>query len=84
MPLTAVALNCTLKTSDKGPSSTDVMLGLVAGELEKHGVTLTETIRVADHDVKPGVTSDEGEGDAWPDLRRRILAADILLFGTPI
>jgi len=47
-------------------------------------VAFTETIRIADHDVKPGVTSDEGEGDAWPELRRRILAADILIFGTPI
>ena len=27
---------------------------------------------IADHDIKPGVTSDEGEGDAWPDIRRRI------------
>ncbi|CAA0096724.1 Uncharacterised protein [Starkeya nomas] len=30
------------------------------------------------------MTSDEGEGDEWPALRRRILAADILLIGTPI
>ena len=34
--------------------------------------------------MKPGVTSDEGEGDEWPELRRRILEADILIFGTPI
>ena len=32
------------------------------------------TIRLADHDIKPGVTSDEGEGDAWPALREQILA----------
>lgn len=31
-----------------------------------------------------GVTSDEGEGDAWPEIRRRILAADILILGTPV
>ena len=43
-----------------------------------------ETIRIADHDIKPGVTSDEGDGDAWPDIRRRILDHDILIFGTPI
>ena len=34
--------------------------------------------------VLPGVTSDEGAGDAWPDIRRKILDADILIFGTPI
>jgi multimeric flavodoxin WrbA len=47
-------------------------------------VDFLETIRIADYDVKPGVTSDEGGGDGWPDIRRRILEADILIFGTPI
>lgn len=80
----AVAINCTLKRSSGEPSSTDEMIQLIAGELAKHDVQLTETIRIADHDIKPGVSSDEGEGDAWPDIRRRILGADILIFGTPI
>ena len=85
MTLKAIAINCTLKRSNGGePSSTDKMIQLIAGELEKHDVELTETIRVADHDIKPGVTSDEGGGDAWPDVRKRILSADILVFGTPI
>jgi len=80
----AVAINCTLKRSGGEPSSTDKMIKLLARELDRHGVQLSETIRIADHDTKPGVSSDEGEGDAWPDIRRRILAADILIFGTPI
>lgn len=84
MPLTAVALNCSLKRSGGKPSSTDAMIGLVAGALARYGVEFRETIRLADHDVKPGVRSDEGEGDAWPDIRRRLLAADILIVGTPI
>lgn len=84
MPLSAIAINCTLKPSGSEPSSTDRMIGLIAGELRKHGVDVRETIRIADHDVKPGVTSDEGPGDAWPDLRKRILECDILIFGTPV
>ncbi len=84
MTLTAIALNCSLKRSDGEDSSTDKMIGLLVSELKKRGVEFRETIRIADHDVKPGVTSDEGEGDAWPELRRRILDADILIFGTPI
>ena len=84
MALSAIAINCTLKRSGGEPSSTDKMIGLIAGELRKHGVEVRETIRIADHDVKPGVTSDEGEGDAWPDIRKRILDCDILIFGTPI
>ena len=84
MTLTAIAINCTLKPSGGEPSSTDKMIGLIASEFKKHGVDVLETIRIADHDIKPGVTSDEGPGDAWPDIRRRILACDILIFGTPI
>ncbi len=84
MPLSAIAINCTLKASGGEPSSTDRMIGLIADELRKHDVEVRDTIRIADHDIKPGVTSDEGPGDAWPDIRRRILDADILIFGTPI
>jgi multimeric flavodoxin WrbA len=84
MPLAAIALNCSLKPSSGEDSSTDVMIGLLVSELKKQGVEFRGTIRIADHDVKPGVTSDEGEGDEWPGIRRRILDADILIFGTPI
>lgn len=84
MALTAIAINCTLKRSSGEPSSTDKMIQLIAGALAKHQVELAETIRIADHDIKPGVSSDEGDGDQWPAIRRKILAADILIFGTPI
>ena len=84
MPLTAIALNCSLKPSGGKPSSTDAMIKVISDELAKHDVTVSETIRLADHDVKPGVESDMGEGDAWPAIRAKILAADILIFGTPI
>jgi multimeric flavodoxin WrbA len=52
-------------------------------ELATFGVTGT-VIRLVDHDVKPGVTSDEGEGDEWPAIRKKILDSDILIVGTPI
>ena len=84
MALTAIAINCTLKRSGGEASSTDKMISVIAGELARHQVKFTETIRIADHDIKPGVSSDEGPGDAWPDIRKRILAADIFVFGTPI
>jgi multimeric flavodoxin WrbA len=84
MSLTAIAINCTLKPGGSDPSSTDKMIDLIAGELRKRGVEVRETIRVADRDIKPGVTSNEGPGDAWPDIRKRILDCDILIFGTPI
>ena len=84
MSLKALALNGTLKSSDSSEaSSTGKLLELISEEFKKHGVG-TETIRLADHNIKPGVTSDEGEDDAWPDIRKRVLKADILLVGTPI
>lgn len=77
----ALALNCTLKPGP-APSSTEKLLREVIAELEGRGVE-TELIRVVDHDVRPGVDKDMGEGDQWPALRDKVLAADILVFGTP-
>lgn len=82
--LTAIAINASLKRSSGKPSSTDRMICLLGAAFEKAGVGMGETIRLADHDIKPGVSSDEGDGDAWPALREKILAADILIFGGPI
>jgi multimeric flavodoxin WrbA len=82
MPLTAIALNCTLKP--EGESSTDAMIAVLEGAFARAGVTLSETVRVAALDIKPGVTSDEGEGDEWPGLREKILAHDILILAGPI
>ena len=82
MPLRALALNCTLKASP-APSSTDRMIGVLADALAAHDVT-TESIRVVDHDVRPGVESDEGLGDGWPAIRERIVGSDILIVATPI
>lgn len=82
MPIIAQPLNCTLKS--KGESSTDAMLGLLADAFRKQSVEIAETIRVAAHNVPPGVTSDEGRGDDWPKIREQVLAADILILGTPI
>lgn len=78
----AIALNCTLKAD--GESSTDAMIAVLSEAFAGVDVEVTETIRVAALDVKPGVTSDEGEDDDWPALRTKILAHDILILGGPI
>jgi multimeric flavodoxin WrbA len=75
-------INCTLKAS--GESSTDAMIAVLAKEFEAKGATVAETIRAAALDIKAGVTTDEGDGDDWPQVREKILAADILILGTPI
>lgn len=84
MGLTAIAINCSLKTAPDEDSSTDHMITLIGRHLSEHGVELTATLRLSRQRILPGVTSDEGEGDDWPDIRRRILDHDILIVGTPI
>lgn len=84
MALSAIAINCTLKSSGDEASSTDAMIGVLAQKFAERGVSISETLRIADYNVLPGVTSDEGEGDDWPELRAKILAHDILVFGGPI
>ena len=84
MSVTAIAINCSLKKSGGAPSSTDAMIAVLGDAFAKQGVTLSETLRMADYAILPGVTSDEGEGDDWPKLRAKILAHDILVFGGPV
>ncbi|GAC1580943.1 MAG: hypothetical protein NVS3B5_14850 [Sphingomicrobium sp.] len=48
----------------------------------------TVTLRVVDFDVAPGVYPDMTQhgwnNDDWPEIQRQVLAADILVLGTPI
>jgi multimeric flavodoxin WrbA len=80
--LTALVLNCTLKPSP-AESSADVMARKLMDALTARGVT-GELCRVVDRDVRFGVSTDEGDGDEWPDIRDKLLAADILVLATPI
>jgi multimeric flavodoxin WrbA len=84
MSLKALALNCTLKADGSEESSTDAMIAVLAEAFSQYDVTVSKTVRVAALDIKPGVTSNVGDGDAWPGLREMILAHDILIFGGPI
>jgi multimeric flavodoxin WrbA len=82
--LHALALNCTLKGSrDQEKSSTEVLLQQVLKALAAHDVS-GEIVRAVDLNILPGVEYDEGRGDDWPKLLKRVLAADIVIIGTPI
>ncbi|MFJ6158822.1 flavodoxin family protein [Pseudarthrobacter sp. NPDC092184] len=80
--LTALALICSL-TPSPAASSSELMARHVLDGLAAHGVSGT-SLRVVDHNVMPGVQVDMGDGDAWPAIRDKILAADILVLATPI
>jgi len=80
-PLRALALVCSLKPSP-AESSTHLIASQVLESLAEHDV-IGELVRVVDHDVKPGVEKDMGDGDAWPAIRDKVLAADVLVMATP-
>jgi multimeric flavodoxin WrbA len=82
MSLKALAFNCTLKPSPAASSTERILRELLAA-LADHDTT-GEIVRAADYDIKPGVSSDEGEGDDWPRLRAGVLEADIVILGSPI
>src|SRR3954464_13085022 len=79
--LHALALVCSLKPSPE-PSSSEKLAREVLAALEEQGAS-HEVVRVVDHDVKPGVQVDMGAGDQWPQIREKLLSADILVFATP-
>ncbi|MDA3914076.1 flavodoxin family protein [Oleiagrimonas sp.] len=84
--LKAVFLNCTLKPTPE-LSHTEGLIGIARNIMQKHGVE-TQLIRPVDHDLAPGVYPDMTEHgakhDDWPPLLEKVMAADILVLGTPI
>jgi multimeric flavodoxin WrbA len=84
MRINALAFNCTLKSAKSGEtSSTDSLLSQLVDQLRKFDVE-TDIVRAVDHDIRPGTGHNMGQGDAWPALREKLLAADIVVIATPI
>ena len=79
--LKALTLICTLSPSP-AESSSGKLAHDVDAELQKYNVN-NEFIRVVDYNVKPGVEIDMGDGDDWPMIRQKMLAADIFIIATP-
>ncbi|MFP5220629.1 MAG: flavodoxin family protein [Actinomycetes bacterium] len=84
--LRAAVVNCTL-TPSPGLSHTQLLLDRAIGLLRDQGVEV-DVVRAVDHVIAPGVQPDMtehgAERDDWPALQERVLAADVLLLGTPI
>lgn len=82
MALKALFLNCTLKKSPE-TSNTSAFIKQaekIFGDLNVD----TEEIRVVDQNVKFGNSSDEGEGDGWPQILKKVKESDIMIIATPI
>ena len=84
--LRAVFINCTLQRSPE-VSHTAGLMATSTAIMRARGVAVDE-IRAVDFDLAPGVypdmTEHGWERDDWPALAERVMAADILVIGTPI
>ena len=86
--LRVLVLCCSLKKSP-AESSSELLGRQVLEAAERsgaaQGVSVSgEVVRVVDHAVAFGVSADEGDGDEWPGIREKVLAADVLVLATPI
>ena len=84
--LSALFLNCTLKPSGT-PSNTAALIEVSREIMAANGMA-TEVLRPVDFALAPGVYPDMTEHglqrDDWPALCAKVMAADILVLGTPI
>ena len=84
--LRALFLNCTLKRSPE-LSHTQGLIDISAAIMRTHGVAV-DTVRLVDHDIARGVypdmTEHGWETDEWPAILEQVMAADILVIGSPI
>ncbi len=84
--LRALFLNCTLKPSPQ-TSHTRLLIDNSVAIMEQQGVSC-EVVRPVDHDIAFGVypdMTDHGwDSDDWPAIQEKVMAADILVLGTPI
>lgn len=78
----ALFINCTLKRAPKF-SNTEALAGKAADQLQALGFE-TEIIRLNDFNVLTGNSSDEGDGDEWPQVLEKIKACQIFVIATPI
>ncbi|ARN77109.1 flavodoxin [Nonlabens spongiae] len=84
--LKALYINCTLKKSPQ-ESHTQKLMDVSARIMECEHVEV-EHLRFIDHDVASGVQPDMTEHgwekDDWVEITKKVMAADILVVGTPI
>ena len=79
-------LNCTLKRSPE-LSHTQGLIDIASAIMRQHGVTVA-SLRPVDYEIARGVypdmTAHGWERDQWPQIVEQVMAADILVLGSPI
>ncbi len=83
--ISALFINCSLQ-QNKEDSHTQKLIDKVVGIMETEGVAV-EQIYAREHTIATGMIKDgteEGLIDDWPAIQDKIMAADILVIGSPI
>src|SRR5213595_3315276 len=84
--LSALFLNCSIKR-DRSQSHTQRLMNRAAGIMTAEGVHV-EQLYLLDYQVAFGMEKDLTQSgwdrDDWPVVQEKVLAADILVIGSPI
>lgn len=84
--INALFFNCTL-TKSPARSHTELLINISRNIMDKHGIK-TELIRAVDHDIATGVypdmTKHGWKTDEWPNIYKKVQAADIVVLAGPI
>lgn len=77
----ALVINCTLKNSPE-PSNTEALASVVLQRLAEESVQVA-SVRAVDLHLAPGVVTDAGDGDEWPQVHAKLLESEILIIASP-
>jgi multimeric flavodoxin WrbA len=81
--LKVLVLNGSLK---HGPniSNTEEVAQMLLAEMQALTPIMSEIIRLSDKRIPVGLGFKESDDDEWPDIVKKIMDADIVIFATPI
>lgn len=85
LELKVLVLNASLKHVKKEPvSNTEELAELVLSNMASHTKISSEIIRLADKNIPAGLGFRESKNDDWPAIVKKLKAAHIVIFATPV
>lgn len=81
--INVLVLNSSLKHGGE-LSNTEEMAQKVLDNMKAHGEISSEVIRLSDQNIPVGLKFKMSDDDDWPKIVDKMLAADVVIFATPI
>jgi multimeric flavodoxin WrbA len=82
--INVLILNASLKHEGKLSNTEELSRLVVKNMKQQHKYLSAEFIRLSDVHIPPGLKFKEDKNDKWPEVAEKIVAADIVIFATPI